>query len=47
MKGEGLVGPKGESDPLKAPPRFVDIGEEYARQIVDVSRGSVSATSAT
>jgi hypothetical protein len=39
VKGEGFVRPKGESDPLKAPPRFVDIGEEYVRQIVDLSPG--------
>jgi hypothetical protein len=39
VKGEWFVRPKGESDPLKAPPRFVDIGEEYVRQIVDVSPG--------
>jgi integrase len=39
VKGEGFVRPKGDSDPLKSPPRFVDIGEEYVRQIVDVSAG--------
>jgi integrase len=39
VKGEGFVRPPGESDPLKPPPRFVDIGEEYVRQIVDLSPG--------
>ena len=39
VKGEGFVRPPGESDPLKAPPRFVDIGAEYVRQIVDLSPG--------
>lgn len=38
-KGEGFVRPPGEADPLKPPPRFVDIGEEYVRQIVDLSPG--------
>jgi len=37
-KGEGFVRPKG-ADPMTAPPRFVDIGEEYVRQIVDLSPG--------
>lgn len=39
VKGEGFVRPPGENDLLKAPPRFVDIGEEYVRQIVDLSPG--------
>jgi hypothetical protein len=39
VKGEGFVRPVGEADPLTEPPRFVDIGEEYVRQIVDVSPG--------
>ena len=39
VKGQGFVRPKGESDPLKAPPRFDAIGEEYVRQIVDLSPG--------
>lgn len=38
VKGEGFVRPKG-ADPMTAPPRFVDIGEEYVRQIVDLSPG--------
>ncbi len=38
VKGEGFVRPPGESDPLK-PPRFVDLAEEYVRQIVDLSPG--------
>ncbi len=37
VKGEGFVRP-GE-DPLRAPPRFDEIGEEYVRQIVDLSPG--------
>ncbi|KRA93065.1 MULTISPECIES: tyrosine-type recombinase/integrase [unclassified Nocardioides] len=40
VKGEGFVRPPGETDPLKAPPRFVDIGEEYVRQIVDLTPGT-------
>lgn len=39
VKGEGFVRPPGEADPLKAPPRFDEIGEEYVRQIVDLSPG--------
>lgn len=39
VKGEGFVRPPGEVDPMKAPPRFVDVGEEYVRQIVDLSPG--------
>jgi len=39
VKGEGFVRPSNESDPLTPPPRFVDIGEEYVRQIVDLSPG--------
>ena len=39
VKGEGFVRPVGEADPLTEPPRFVDIGEEYVRQIVDLSPG--------
>ncbi|GAA4124237.1 hypothetical protein GCM10022215_31770 [Nocardioides fonticola] len=38
VRGEGFVRPSG-ADPLKAPPRFVDLGEEYVRQIVDISPG--------
>ena len=38
VKGEGFVRPVG-TDPLSPPPRFVDIGEEYVRQIVDLSPG--------
>ncbi len=38
-KGEGFVRPPGKADPLKVPPRFVDIGEEYVRKIVDLSPG--------
>lgn len=39
VRGEGFVRPAGVNDPLKAPPRFVDIGEQYVRQIVDLSPG--------
>ncbi len=39
VKGEGFVRPPGEGDPLKTPPRFVDTGESYVRQIVDLSPG--------
>ena len=39
VKGEGFVRPKGESDPLTAPPRFDVIGGTYVRQIVDLSPG--------
>ena len=38
VKGEGFVRPAGAS-PLTAPPRFDEIGEEYVRQIVDLSPG--------
>jgi hypothetical protein len=38
VKGEGFVRPAG-TDPLTAPPRFVELGEEYVRQIVDLSPG--------
>ena len=38
VKGEGFVRPVG-ADPLTAPPQFVDLGEEYVRQIVDLSPG--------
>lgn len=39
VKGEGFVRPTNGADPLKAPPRFVDLGREYVRQIVDLSPG--------
>lgn len=38
VKGKGFVRPAGTA-PLTAPPRFVDLGEEYVRQIVDLSPG--------
>jgi hypothetical protein len=38
VRGEGFVRPVG-TDPLTAPPRFHEIGEEYVRQIVDLSPG--------
>jgi hypothetical protein len=40
VKGEGFVRPVGETDPLKPPPWFDEIGEEYVRQIVDLSPGA-------
>ncbi|HET7356415.1 MAG TPA: hypothetical protein VFJ09_07030, partial [Nocardioidaceae bacterium] len=39
VPGEGFVRPSWEADPLKPPPRFDEIGEEYVRQIVDLSPG--------
>ncbi|CUR54633.1 hypothetical protein NOCA2200023 [metagenome] len=38
VRGEGFVRPAG-ADPLRPPPRFDEIGEEYVRQIVDISPG--------
>ncbi|MDQ4109553.1 MAG: site-specific integrase [Actinomycetota bacterium] len=38
VKGEGFVRAHG-ADPMKPPPRFDEIGEEYARQIVDITPG--------
>ena len=39
VKGEGFVRPPEVSDPLTPPPSFNEIGEEYVRQIVDLSPG--------
>ncbi|MFT4008821.1 MAG: site-specific integrase [Nocardioidaceae bacterium] len=39
VRGEGFVRPPGETDPMKTPPRFIDVGEKYVRQIVDLSPG--------
>ena len=39
VKGEGFVRPLDVADPLARPPRFDKIGEEYVRQIVDLSPG--------
>lgn len=39
MKGEGFVRPLDVSDPVTPPPAFHEIGEEYVRQIVDLSPG--------
>jgi integrase len=39
VKGEGFVRPPDVADPLTRPPRFDEIGEEYVRQIVDLSPG--------
>jgi integrase len=38
VRGEGFVRPSG-GDPMRRPPRFDGIGEEYVRQIVDLSAG--------
>ena len=47
MKGEGFVLPPDVADPMTPPPGFDRIGEEYVRQIVDLSPGSGSGTSAS
>ncbi|WP_162794504.1 hypothetical protein [Nocardioides houyundeii] len=39
VKGEGFVRPATAIDPLTGPPRFVDLGEQYVRLIVDISPG--------
>jgi integrase len=39
VKGEGFVRPADVADPLTPPPNFDEIGEEYVRQIVDLSLG--------
>ena len=39
VKGEGFVRPADVVDPLTRPPTFDEIGEEYVRQIVDLSPG--------
>src|SRR5215217_557485 len=39
VKGEGFVRPPDVADPLTPPPSFDEIGEEYVRQIVDLSPG--------
>ena len=39
VKGEGFVRPPDVTDPLTPPPTFDEIGEEYVRQIVDLSPG--------
>ncbi|TIC89099.1 site-specific integrase [Nocardioides sp. GY 10113] len=39
VKGEGFVRPVASADPLRPTPRFDDLGEEYVRQIVDLSPG--------
>lgn len=38
VRAEGFVRPNGV-DPMRRPPRFDEIGEEYVRQIVDLSPG--------
>ena len=45
VKGEGFVRPPEIADPMTPPPSFDEIGEEYVRQIVDLSPGSGSGTS--
>ncbi|MEP9384226.1 hypothetical protein [Nocardioides sp. KR10-350] len=39
VKGEGFVRAAGSGDPMRPPPTFDEIGEEYVRQIVDLSPG--------
>ena len=39
VKGEGFVRPPDVADPMMPPPSFEEIGEEYVRQIVDLSPG--------
>jgi hypothetical protein len=39
VKGEGFVRPLDVADPMSPPPSFDEIGEEYVRQIVDLSPG--------
>jgi len=39
VKGEGFVRPPDVADPMMPPPSFDKIGEEYVRQIVDLSPG--------
>jgi integrase len=39
VKGEGFVRPPDVADPMTPPPSFDQIGEEYVRQIVDLSPG--------
>jgi hypothetical protein len=39
VKGEGFVRPPDVADPMTPPPSFDEIGEEYVRQIVDLSPG--------
>lgn len=39
VKGEGFVRPADVADPMTPPPRFDKVGEEYVRQIVDLSPG--------
>ena len=39
VKGEGFVRPRADADPMKPPPTVAEIGEEYVRQVVDLSPG--------
>ncbi len=39
VKGEGFVRPPDVADPMTPPPGFDEIGEEYVRQIIDLSPG--------
>ena len=43
VKGEGFVRPPDVADPMTPPPSFDKIGEEYVRQIVDLSPGAAQA----
>lgn len=39
VRGEGFVRPADIADPMTRPPTFNEVGEEYVRQIVDLSPG--------
>ncbi|HEX6246321.1 MAG TPA: hypothetical protein VFZ64_00500 [Nocardioidaceae bacterium] len=39
VKGEGFVRPRSTGDPMRPPPMLAEIGEEYVRQVVDLSPG--------
>lgn len=39
VKGEGFVRPRSGDDPMRPPPTVADVGEQYVRQIVDLSPG--------
>jgi hypothetical protein len=43
VRGEGFVRPPDVADPMTPPPSFDEIGEEYVRQIVDLSPGQRKA----
>jgi hypothetical protein len=37
VRGMGFVRPREDADPMQPPPTVAEIGEEYVRQIVDLS----------